>query len=140
VLSRLGTAVRRITTEHGGRVVKQIGDAFMLVFDQRLDAVRGGAALLAWGADEPDFPALHVGAHAGEVLFHNGDYVGAAVNLAARVAAVTEPSQFLVTDELLAGLELPAGLVATPLGARALKGVALPVALSSVRAYVPTSR
>ena len=132
ILTRFGTAVRRITSEHDGRVVKQIGDAFMLVFEDRLSAVRGGAALLTWCAAEPRFPPLHVGAHSGEVLFHDGDYVGAAVNLAARVAAVTEPSQFLVTDALLAGLDLPPDLTAAPLGTRELKGVGDPIAVTAV--------
>ena len=133
VLSRFAAAVRRITAASDGRVVKQIGDAFMLVFEEPRQAVECGSALLAWCASEPRFPPLHVGAHAGEVLFHEGDYVGAAVNLAARVASVTEPSQFLVTDELLTGVDLPPGIVVEALGPRTLKGLAQPVGVSAVR-------
>jgi adenylate cyclase len=133
VLSRFGAAVRRVTGEHDGRVVKQIGDAFMLVFEQRRHAVLCGTALLEWCATERDFPSLHVGAHAGDVLFHDGDYVGAAVNLAARIASVTEPSQFLVTDELVRDLDLPPGVEVLALGARSLKGLADPVPVSAVR-------
>ena len=132
VLTRFGAAVRRITSENNGRVVKQIGDAFMLVFEDRLRAVMCGAALLEWCALEPRFPPLHVGAHAGEVLFHDGDYVGAAVNLAARVAAVTDPSQFLVTDDVLQGIDLPPDFTAVPLGPRALKGLTEDVAVTAV--------
>lgn len=140
VLTRFAAAVRRITTEQDGRVAKQIGDAFMLVFEDRAKAIRCGAALLAWCEREPRFPPLHVGAHAGEVLFHDGDYVGAAVNLAARVAAVTEPSQFLVTGALLEGMEIPAGLEAVQLPPRQLKGVAGPVAVAEIRVGSGRSR
>jgi len=38
-------------------------------------------------AAEARFPALRIGAHSGSVLYREGDYVGAGVNLAARVAA-----------------------------------------------------
>ena len=134
VLSRFGAAVRRITAEHDGRVVKQIGDAFMLVFDDRREAVLCGAALLMWCASEPRFPPLHVGAHSGDVLFHDGDYVGAAVNLAARIAAVTDPSQFLVTDALLDGVDLPTDLTAVPMGRRDLKGLSESVAVTAISA------
>lgn len=140
VLSRFGAAVRRITTEHDGTVAKQIGDAFMLVFEDRAEAVGCGAALLAWCEREPRFPPLHVGAHSGEVLFHDGDYVGAAVNLAARVAAVTEPSQFLVTDALLDGVQIPAGLSAVQLGPRQLKGVAEPVPVTEISVGTGSTR
>ena len=132
VLTRFGAAVRRITGAHEGRVVKQIGDAFMLVFEDRLRAVECGVALLDWCGLEPRFPPVHVGAHSGEVLFHEGDYVGGAVNLAARVAALTDPSQFLVTAELLEGIALPPNLSVLPLGRRQVKGLSEPVALSAV--------
>ena len=132
ILSRFAAAVRRITAERDGRVVKQIGDAFMLVFQDRRNAVLSGADLLQWCALEPRFPPLHVGAHAGEVLFHEGDYVGSAVNLAARVAAVTGPSQFLVTDALLTSLDLPPDLTTVPLGTREMKGLTEPVAVTAV--------
>lgn len=136
VLSRFGAAVRRATAARDGRVVKQIGDAFMLVFEQSRDALLCGADLLGWCASEPDFPALHIGGHAGDVLFHDGDYVGATVNLAARIASVTEPSQFLVTDELLRDLPLPPGMDVLPLGPRALKGLVAPVPVNAVRPAV----
>jgi adenylate cyclase len=139
VLSRFAAAVRRTTTAHDGRVVKQIGDAFMLVFDEPQHAVRAGVALLQWCAAEPGFPPVHVGAHAGDVLFRDGDYVGAAVNLAARVASATEPMQFLVTDAVLAALDADTaeGLVTSPQPARPLKGVPGDVALSAVAPAEP---
>ena len=45
-----------------GRVRKQIGDAFMLVFDVAADAVRFGVGVCAAVAAESGFPAVHVGA------------------------------------------------------------------------------
>lgn len=47
---------------------------------------------------EPQFPALHIGAHHRNVLYREGDYLGATVNLAARVASCGAAGQFLITE------------------------------------------
>lgn len=134
VLARFAGGVRRLAAERDGRVVKQIGDAFMLVFSERLDAVRWGVGLLRWCGDEHDFPPVHLGAAAGEVLFRDGDFVGSVVNTAARVASVSEPMQFLVTQEVLAGVALPGDVVAVPQSSLTLRGIPVPVPVSSVSA------
>jgi class 3 adenylate cyclase len=137
LLRRFAALVRAITTRHAGRIIKQIGDAFMVTFLDPCDAVRCGIALLAEVRAEADFPALHVGAHHGRVLFTEGDYVGGAVNLAARVAAASGTNEFLITRELFksANAEVPAGY--TELPGRALKGIADPVVLVSVSPGYP---
>jgi YHS domain-containing protein len=55
---------------------------------------------------------------------------------------VTEPSQFLVTDDLLDGIELPEELSAESLGRRSLKGVRELVAVTSLSGQpsAPASR
>ncbi len=108
---------------------------FMLVFDEPREAVLCGVALLGWCADEPLFPPVHIGAHAGEVLFRDGDFVGAVVNLAARVASVTEPMQFLVTDDVLTGLNLDTTVTVVSQETRSLKGLHEPVRLHAVSAH-----
>lgn len=132
VLVRFAAAVRRLTDRHDGRVVKQIGDAFMLVFDEPRNAILYGVDLLTWCAAEPRFPPVHIGAHAGEVLFREGDFVGTVVNAAARVASATAPGQYLVTHDLLFGIELPPEVVAVHEGPQALKGLPVPLELSSL--------
>lgn len=132
VLVRFAAAVRRLTDRHDGRVVKQIGDAFMLVFDQPRNAVLCGVGLLDWCAAEPRFPPVHIGAHAGEVLFREGDFVGAVVNAAARVASATAPGQFFVTDDVLHEADLPPEVQVVARGPQSLKGLPAPLELSSV--------
>lgn len=132
VLVRFANGVRRLTSEHDGRVVKQIGDAFMLVFDDVTNAVLCGVGILEWCSSETHFPAVHIGGHAGEVLFREGDFVGGVVNLAARIASSTQPTQFLVTDVMLEAAELPSTIPVVPLGRRRLKGLHDPIALTAV--------
>ena len=55
--------VRERCSRHGGRIVKQIGDAFMLVFDRPADAIRFGVDLQKAARSIDDLPGLHIGAH-----------------------------------------------------------------------------
>lgn len=98
VLARFASIVRSATARRHGRIVKQIGDAFMLVFDDPTEALRFGVDVTRDVNAQTHFPPVHIGAHHGSVLYRDGDYVGATVNLAARMASATAAGQFLVTD------------------------------------------
>lgn len=74
VLRRFSVLVRSTAAEHGGRIIKQIGDAFMLVFAASRDAIEFGLAIDQLTEAESQFPALHIGAHYGTVLHREGDY------------------------------------------------------------------
>lgn len=78
------------------------------------------------------FPALHIGAHCGTVLYRQGDYFGGTVNLAARVASAAA-GQFLITEDLhdAAGNHSEVDFVALP--PRRLKGIPDPICLTKSR-------
>jgi len=137
VLRRFAAMVRTSAARTGGRIVKQIGDAFMLTFVQPGAAIGFGLAIAAAAGQESQFPAVHLGAHTGTVLFREGDYVGGAVNLAARVTSASAPGQFLITTTMRRALEPNPDVEFTELPPRALKGIADPVGLVDVR---PASR
>ena len=133
VLGRFGAMVRASASQHHGRIVKQIGDAYMLTFTQAGDAIDFGLEIGQRVAEESQFPSAHIGAHTGTVLFRDGDYVGGAVNLAARVASAGGAGQFLITDAVrTAAGEVPDAEF-TALPARTLKGIVDPVDLIDVR-------
>jgi len=137
VLRRFAAMVRASAARTGGRIVKQIGDAFMLTFVQPGAAIGFGLAIARQAGQESQFPAVHIGAHTGTVLFREGDYVGGAVNLAARVTSASAPGQFLITTTTRRALEPIPDVEFTDLPPRALKGIADPVGLVDVR---PASR
>lgn len=123
VLSRFASIVRGTAMRRHGRIIKQIGDAFMLAFDDPNDAVSFGIDVCAALADESHFPPVHIGAHHGTVLYRDGDYVGTTVNLAARVAGATESGQFLVTSPIADAARQQASIEFTPLPPAMLKGM-----------------
>ncbi|HYZ97780.1 MAG TPA: adenylate cyclase regulatory domain-containing protein [Acidimicrobiales bacterium] len=132
LMERFSDLVRGAARRCHGRVVKQIGDEFMLAFGDPAAAVRCALEIEAAGAAEPQFPAIRMGAHAGAVLYREGDYVGATVNVAARVVAEARRHEFLITATVRAGTDAR-DLEVTPVGARDLRGIAGSVELFGVR-------
>ena len=124
LMERFSQLVRDAGLRCHGHVVKQIGDEFMLAFDDPASAVRCGLDIEAAAVAEPRFPAVRMGAHAGPLLYREGDYVGATVNTAARVVAAAGRHQFLVTAAIRAALTDVPGIEVIPHGARELKGIA----------------
>ncbi len=106
VLDRFGTAVRAAVRRSGGRAVKQIGDEFMLVFLEPTSAVHCVLEIRGRCRREPLFPATKTGVAWGAVLYRDGDYVGATVNLAARLASAADRHQVLVDGAVRTAMRL----------------------------------
>jgi adenylate cyclase len=122
ILDRFDELVRELLEEHGGTLVKQIGDAAMVVFTEPGQAVRFAVGLDATASREPNFPALRAGIHCGPVLYRVGDYVGNTVNLTARIAARASANEILVTEPV-AEAAAEAGITIVPAGEHELAGV-----------------
>lgn len=92
---------------HGGTVIKHTGGGHLLAFDSPDVAVRAAVGILR-GAPTLDV-TVRAGIHTGEVEQRtDGDIVGIAVNIAARVASHASANQLLVSQtvaDLLAGGE-----------------------------------
>lgn len=113
------------------------GDAFMLRFTQPADAIEFGLAMDCFADAEPQFPALHIGAHHGAVLYREGDYVGGTVNLAARVASCGAAGQFLITEDLFDAVRPVADAEFVSVPPRRLKGLPDPIRLVEVQRRGP---
>ena len=94
-----------IISDHGGRVIKTIGDEILYACDDQLAAARV-ALLLADGhlADDA-FPQVRVGAAYGAVLRRLGDVFGEPVNIASRLTSLARPGRVLVDRELAEALK-----------------------------------
>ena len=127
VLGRVEAIMRPLVLRHHGRVVKQIGDGFMLAFRDAADAVRATVELRDAIA-EPGIPALRAGINTGVAVFRSSDYIGSTVNIASRVAGAAMAGQILLTTTTVE--RLPAEeLAVEEVGVRLLRGVDDPLAL-----------
>lgn len=114
-----------LIAEHKGAVVKTIGDAAMGAFTDPLDAVRAAEAIQRAFTDRAGV-RLRVSINTGPCiavrLNANLDYFGNAVNLAAKLQAVVDAGQIVVSD---ATYRAPG--VADHLAARAAESIAVDV-------------
>jgi class 3 adenylate cyclase/YHS domain-containing protein len=137
ILDRFGTMTRRAVQRCHGRIVKQIGDAFMIVFSECYSAVSCGLELEEKASAEPQFPPVRVGLHWGPVLYREGDYIGSNVNVASRLTEEAHRHQFLLTDEVRRRAKTYEGVEFVRLGRRRLKGLAAEVEVFEARALDP---
>ena len=137
VVDRFHDLVRSCTDRSGGRIVKQIGDAFMIVFSEPASAIACGLDVDALVAEEAQFPAVHVGAHTGQLLYREGDYLGHTVNVAARVVAEAGANQMIVSVALREAAGETPGIEFVALGPRSLRGVSEPMVLFEARRGQP---
>jgi adenylate cyclase len=119
--ARLTPVVEEVSRRHGGRPIRWLGDGGMFHFRDPAAAVSSGLDMVECVPDS-GLPPVHIGIHAGPVIFHDGDVYGMTVNLAARLAAHAQAGQVLVSDEVVRCSSVD-GVVFESLGEVALKGV-----------------
>jgi adenylate cyclase len=121
----------RAVREHGGRVVKQLGDGVLLRLPDSVASLRAvGGILDAIAA--AGLPAAHAGIAAGPVFVRDGDVFGRTVNLASRIVDRAGPGEILVEEGVV--VALPRGTATfEPIGRVVLKGFPEPVALWRAR-------
>jgi class 3 adenylate cyclase/YHS domain-containing protein len=115
----------------GDRLIKTIGDAVLVASsspDAALDLVE---SLLNSSAADKSLPSLRAGFNHGPAVERDGDVFGAAVNLAARVAAEAYAGEVLATKAVAAAAQ-ERGLPVVEIGPIALKNVKLATVLSSI--------
>ena len=124
---------------HDAHVVKTLGDAVMVRIAEPAEAAAAGMRIVARALTAPGDPPVRVGVHYGTAVECDGDFFGAAVNVAARVAALAGPGEVLVTGAV-ARAASGRGLQIAPLGERSLRNVTRPVAVHAIQAAAPRAR
>ena len=123
LIERFSQAMERLSAPDG-RVVKTMGDGALVVFDDASAAVVFARALIDEIELVPGRPGVKIGMHRGEAVERNGDYIGHAVNVAARVAAQAGSCEVLITPAVRAAIADARTFAWKSLGARALKNIA----------------
>ena len=103
-----------IVVDHGGRIIKMIGDEILFTTDDPAAAAEIALAMTRRGADADDpFPPVRAGIAHGSVVSRLGDVFGPVVNVAARLTSVARPGAVLVDRgayRALAGLPADGGV------------------------------
>ena len=123
LMTRFEEVASDVVQDHGGRLVKFLGDAVMYVTTDAVTAVAVADHLIA----EAELRGLQAraGVTVGTALALDGDYFGPIVNLAARLAALADAGQVLASEEVVERLDDRRSV--TPLGPQRIRGFAEPV-------------
>jgi class 3 adenylate cyclase len=126
--------VRRAVTREQGAEVKTEGDSFYVVFESSAAAVRCAVAIQRAAArrrGEVPLPlGIGIGIHAGEAAPFDAQYVGSAVNIAARLASAATAGEILISETVRNLVRTAVRFDLDDRGPLALRGVT-----ESVRAY-----
>ena len=120
---------RREVAAHRGHEVQTFGDSFMIAFSSVRRAVLCAIALqrafAAYSDSHADLPIrIRIGLHVGEAVRESTDFFGRAVILAARISALAQGGQILVSSTLHDVAVSAGDLRFSPAGERPLKGLA----------------
>lgn len=117
--------VVELLPEHGGRLVKTLGDGVMCIFPDPEQAVLAMSALHADTAAKPlagHSIRLHSGINFGPVILDGTDIYGTIVNVAAYLAATARAEQILTTHAVVNRLSPPTAACARAIYSTKLKG------------------
>lgn len=108
-------------TDHGGTLLRTVGDASLASFENCDDALLAACAMQQLHRRSP--LSVRVGFHYGPVIPDRGDIYGTAVNIAARVASFARVDEITTTQPCIDCLSDENRKRATLLDTTALKGV-----------------
>ena len=98
--------MRRATEQHGGAVVKTMGDEVMATFPDCDAAIDAAVEMQTAIAGHPDLEVegqqvtIRIGCHFGPVVIETRDVFGAAVHMANRMTSQAKAGQVIITDAI----------------------------------------
>ena len=81
-----------------GQLVKEMGDGFMAIFDNALDALSCAREIQSEAkARKFDIP-IRIGIHYGDITIDNKDIFGHGVNMASRIQTIADPGGIYISE------------------------------------------
>ncbi len=122
-----------LIAEHGGRIVKLMGDGTLVEFSSVVDAVACAVAvqrgMAGRNAEVPERRriAFRIGVNLGDVISDGDDIYGDGVNIAARLEALAEPGGLCVSGTVQEHVDGKLAVTFTDDGEQTLKNLSRPV-------------
>jgi TolB-like protein/class 3 adenylate cyclase/Flp pilus assembly protein TadD len=125
--------VEPLIAEHGGRIVKLMGDGLLCEFGSAVDAVRCAVLMQKGMAEreanvlEEDKIRFRIGINLGDIIHEDGDVYGDGVNLAARLEQLAEPGGVCIARNIHNQVKSKLAFRFAPMGPQRVKNIAEPV-------------
>src|SRR5205823_3314386 len=127
------TAIHPIILNHGGRLVKNTGDGFLLEFPSIVGAIEAAIAMQALMAERNNhIPAdrvmqFRMGVHMGDVMADEDEVFGDDVNIAVRLESVAIPGGVAISAKARGEAGKHLGVVFVDAGSHRFKNIEQPV-------------
>lgn len=133
LITEYRTLIRSRLAAYEGAELKTEGDSFYIVFPSPSKAISFGAEVFRAARDGAGRRLkFGVGVHVGETVPLDGQFVGSAVNIAARIGALAGDGELLVTDTVRGLVRTNAPFAFEDRGSLPLKGVTEPIRVFAV--------
>jgi adenylate cyclase len=136
LIGRTLEELSRVCRQHGGEVIKTVGDELLCVFNDASTTVQSATdmqlAVAKLSESSPMPMAVRIGFHFGEVLRTDTDVFGDTVNVAARVVSLAKGAQILTTADTIHLLASAMQAAARPIDAFTLRGKENPLLIHEV--------
>ncbi|MFZ0603894.1 MAG: adenylate/guanylate cyclase domain-containing protein [Roseiarcus sp.] len=136
-------AARAIVADHGGRIVKTMGDGLLMEFPSIVAAVECAIAIqtlmVERNADTPEDKRIlyRLGVNLGDVLIEGDDILGDGVNIAARLEGLCDPGGVLISGTAHDHVRGKIDAHFVDLGPTQLKNIVEPIRVYSLEVGVP---
>jgi adenylate cyclase len=122
---RTETLARKVS-DHRGKVVKSMGDGWLVEFASVADAVTCAIELQEELAGNESIK-LRIGVHLGDITHDDDDIFGDGVNITARLQDIAEPGGIIISDTARRSIDGKLAANFNDLGPQELKNIAEPV-------------
>lgn len=124
---RFSQSVRELLPAREAEVVKTIGDAVLVRVSDPIAALRHAIRIAYDIGAQHGAPVVRVGLHTGPAVERDGDWFGATVNLAARIAGAAGGGEVLLSEGSRYAVGDVPGIVFQPRGDQRFRNVREPV-------------
>jgi TolB-like protein/class 3 adenylate cyclase len=121
-----------VVRDHGGRIVKVMGDGVLVEFASAVSAVAAALDLQRRMA-EAGAIRLRIGVNLGDVIGEGGDIYGEGVNIAARLESLAEPGGICIAGNVFDEVRGKLAAAFEDLGEQPVKNLTRPVRACKVR-------
>jgi class 3 adenylate cyclase len=130
--------IGRLCEEHGGRVIKFMGDGVLVLFQHCMPAVEASVELQMLHTERQRAVSadhrikLKVGVAHGDVVEKDGHCFGDVVNVASGLSVLASPAQILVTDAVVQHMEPHVHVHTRKLGQMGIRGRSEPCVVHQI--------
>lgn len=126
------TAIRRLTEQFGGKIVKAAGGSYLLDFNNTVNAVKCSIAVQNETRILPSLKTgqrvqMRIGVHLGDISFSENDAFGEGIDIASGLQAVARPGRICISRDVYNLVSDKVDLRSSPLGEIRLDNISRPV-------------